>query len=389
MMMVYYINAQTVQISYCRISAIVCPYLDEIPHGDVKQKDINKAGCTALYTCDKGFKLVGDALRKCQYDGSWSRKAPVCKSMWHANDASRTFCMTVIYCNCTTCNILFTPHIIGIVCSHLDHIQYGKVKVDRYYPSSVAYYSCNDGYELVGSASRKCLDDGSWYGKAPICRKSKWPCWLLESCLLHFRTQELFALILITQNMAKLGLTATIHHHRLTTAVMMAMTFMAYPPGNVCLTARGMERLQSVVRVSPHVCDIFSIFTMEIFSIHTGIVCPHLDHPQYGRVKVDSYSPSSRAHYSCDDGYALYGLTYRKCLADGSWYGKAPICRKSKSCMFVSIFSQFSQLNSSLHIQGLFVHILTIHSMAELRWTATLLHQELITAAMMDTPFMV
>ena len=148
----------------------------------------------------------------------------------------------------------------GIVCPHLDHPQYGRVKVDSYSPSSRAHYNCDDGYILYGLTYRKCLADGSWYGKAPICRKSK-------SCIF---------------------------------------------------------------------VSIFLIFIAKPFFINTGIVCPHLDHPQYGRVKVDRYSPSSRAYYSCDDGYILHGLTYRKCLADGSWYGKAPICRKSKSHILVS-----------------------------------------------------
>ena len=60
-------------------SAILCPDLDDIPYGSVKQTG-NKPGSIARYYCKKGSKLIGDETRKCQYDGYWSGKEPVCKS---------------------------------------------------------------------------------------------------------------------------------------------------------------------------------------------------------------------------------------------------------------------------------------------------------------------
>lgn len=62
-------------------TAILCPKLDDIPYGDVKQTG-SKPGSTARYSCDKGFKLVGDERRKCLYNGYWSGKEPVCKRMY-------------------------------------------------------------------------------------------------------------------------------------------------------------------------------------------------------------------------------------------------------------------------------------------------------------------
>ena len=36
-------------------------------------------------------------------------------------------------------------------------------------PGSTATYSCDNGYELNGSGSLVCQDDGTWDGLAPTC----------------------------------------------------------------------------------------------------------------------------------------------------------------------------------------------------------------------------
>ena len=61
----------------------------------------------------------------------------------------------------------------GIICPHLDDLQYGGVNVSSYYPDSRVHYYCNKGYKLVGDPYRVCLYDGTWNKKAPVC-KSKY-----------------------------------------------------------------------------------------------------------------------------------------------------------------------------------------------------------------------
>ena len=71
----------------------------------------------------------------------------------------------------TTIYTLFIIH--AVTCSKLDAPNYGKVWVTGNSYSSTAYYTCNYGYELDGSHSRRCQHDGTWYGKAPECRPVK------------------------------------------------------------------------------------------------------------------------------------------------------------------------------------------------------------------------
>ena len=47
------------------------------------------------------------------------------------------------------------------------------MRVTGYGLNSIAYYSCDYGYDLHGLKSRKCLYDGSWYGSAPVCRPKR------------------------------------------------------------------------------------------------------------------------------------------------------------------------------------------------------------------------
>lgn len=39
--------------------------------------------------------------------------------------------------------------------------------------TSVATYTCNEGYMLVGSATRTCQETAEWTGEIPLCDRKK------------------------------------------------------------------------------------------------------------------------------------------------------------------------------------------------------------------------
>ena len=39
-------------------------------------------GDAVVYTCNPGYKLVGNQIRRCQSGGKWSGKQPECMSMY-------------------------------------------------------------------------------------------------------------------------------------------------------------------------------------------------------------------------------------------------------------------------------------------------------------------
>ena len=57
---------------------IACDQLDDIKNGDVAQHNPALVGSVAVYTCNKGFKLVGPSRRVCLRDGSYTDREPLC-----------------------------------------------------------------------------------------------------------------------------------------------------------------------------------------------------------------------------------------------------------------------------------------------------------------------
>ena len=45
-----------------------------------------------------------------------------------------------------------------------------------------------------------------------------------------------------------------------------------------------------------------------------------------GKVRLKERTYSSKADYTCNDGFDLVGDNYRICQADRSWSGNAPFC---------------------------------------------------------------
>ena len=61
---------------------------------------------------------------------------------------------------------------------------------------------------------------------------------------------------------------------------------------------------------------------------NAAILCPDLRDPPYGNVKQKGNRPGATAHYTCDKHSKLIGNPWRKCLYNGYWSGKEPVCKR-------------------------------------------------------------
>ncbi len=90
---------------------------------------------------------------------------------------------------------------------------------------------------------------------------------------------------------------------------------------SVRTTDIGREKPQSV-KVSVLLVVIIYVFV----TLNLGVQCPALIAPDNGNVHVGGRYPGNRADYSCNDGFSLKGVGWRKCQDNGQWTREAPTC---------------------------------------------------------------
>ena len=74
-------------------------------------------------------------------------------------------------------------------CSLLPSPDNGSVSVAELVPDSLARYSCNGGFRLVGDSYRVCLRNENWSGKEPFCGKCIVSHTTLKLCRLEVENQ--------------------------------------------------------------------------------------------------------------------------------------------------------------------------------------------------------
>ncbi|KAM5298505.1 sushi, von Willebrand factor type A, EGF and pentraxin domain-containing protein 1 [Ctenodactylus gundi] len=151
-------------------------------------------GTMVLYTCNRGYKLLGNPLLICQEDGTWNGSAPSCISIecdlpvapenGFMHFAETTMGSSVQY-SCKPGHILVgsevrlclqnqkwsgsSPYCETISCKKPNPIVNGSVNGSNYTYLSVLHYECDPGYVLNGSERRTCLENSSWDGEEPSC----------------------------------------------------------------------------------------------------------------------------------------------------------------------------------------------------------------------------
>ena len=119
---------------------------------------IGDFGSNASYTCETGYMLNGDMTRMCQDSGDWSGSAPTC-------DRKLNY-MALLYCFYD----LILIHCIAVNCGSLDNPTDGAVNTSSGTTFMMnATYSCDFGYNLVGTNTRTCQATGDWSGSDPTC----------------------------------------------------------------------------------------------------------------------------------------------------------------------------------------------------------------------------
>ena len=160
----------------CCLAAITCPGLNPVTNGDIFYDpdvfDPYDYDTMATYSCDVGYFLEGNSIRRCSGDGSsttgsFDGLSPICTGMYVASRVVLLSSPTTSNHAAITCSTL-APPMNGM-------ITYATDTTAPFDYQTTATYSCDAGYGLsVGDTVRTCSGslegDGYWTGTAPICR---------------------------------------------------------------------------------------------------------------------------------------------------------------------------------------------------------------------------
>ncbi|XP_032503119.1 E-selectin isoform X1 [Phocoena sinus] len=94
------------------------------------------------FTCAEGFVLQGPAQVECTTQGQWTQQVPVCEAV--------------------KCDAIPQPRSGSVNCTHSPTGEFT-------YKSSCAV-SCEEGFELRGSAQLECTSQGQWTQEVPSCQ---------------------------------------------------------------------------------------------------------------------------------------------------------------------------------------------------------------------------
>ena len=126
-------------------------------------------GSKIKFYCNDGYSLHGSSYTVCKYNkrSSWSHPHPVCKRM-----STNLHALLLLFFFYKRFKFVVLHHAAKLVtCPKLKDIPYGSVKMTGNKPGSTAHYKCDKGFKLVGDAWRKCLYNGYWDGKEPVCKR--------------------------------------------------------------------------------------------------------------------------------------------------------------------------------------------------------------------------
>ncbi|XP_065174514.1 sushi, von Willebrand factor type A, EGF and pentraxin domain-containing protein 1-like [Sycon ciliatum] len=251
-------------------SPVKCGYLPTmLQYGRVEfsQAPHNRAypyQAWAKYSCGKGYVLRGNSHRYCSQDGSWNGSTPSCFA--------------------ASCKAL--PNVL-----RYGTIVFSNAPVKGLYRyMTKATHSCSNGFILQGNAKRYCLDNGNWNGTMPACvphRPQPQMCTALSAPAHGSVQSNQYAITVLTVFSCDAG-------YRLSGSV-----------ARICLPSGQWSGTDTVC---------------------TAVLCPAPGRIQNGQISGYQRSVGSVITYTCRQGYLLMGAAEIRCLMDGQWSSRAPVC---------------------------------------------------------------
>lgn len=306
--------------SFPECKPVRCSRPDDILHGSF-DGNLFTYKERIKYSCILGYVLVGNASRECQQNASWSGSLPVCKP---------------------------------ISCGKPDPIEFGSVIGRDFTLNNIVRYTCDNGYELIGSEDRMCRETGKWQSNAPTCQRKQCDNPPVVKNGFYAETEFYFQDSVYYQceqgyymeGSSNLTCTATKQWTPLPPKCLPIQC--ANPPSLehanfLNLLNRSEFNIDDRIRYQ---CDegyelSFNSLNPsgEIRCLQTGmweanlpecliISCPQPVPIVHGAYTADTakYSYGSKLTFTCNGGYEIKGESVLTCKSDGNWSHPQPVC---------------------------------------------------------------
>ncbi|XP_074833363.1 complement receptor type 1-like [Carettochelys insculpta] len=322
-------------VPFCE--AIPCDQPPDIAHGSHnrlgEEEFVVSSGVT--YSCDQGFSLIGEASIHCttidEVNGVWSGPAPECKvvkcqepevangkmrsgfgSHYSYGHAVTFECdsgyalsgSSSVKCEANNSWVPSLPTCSRRSCGHPGKLQNGSVTETDYLFGSMVYFTCDEGYQLIGPRYRRCEISGThvaWSGDMPFCEQTGCPAPQIPNGRVsgHRRIYS--------------------HEH--------SITFECDP--GYTMKGDKMSRCQTDNMWHPAVpvCE----------QVKQCPSPPAISHGRPSTQSVDIFTSGMSVNYDCDPGHSLHGEATLLCTASGEWSNDLPQCKRSFNVIGASL----------------------------------------------------
>uniref|UniRef100_A0A673WK27 Sushi, von Willebrand factor type A, EGF and pentraxin domain-containing protein 1 n=1 Tax=Salmo trutta TaxID=8032 RepID=A0A673WK27_SALTR len=289
-----------------RCERVKCGSPWPLEHGLFQGADYH-AGSSVVYQCNPGFYLLGDAKVHCTNSGKWGGNPPACLDVDEC--ALGSDCDEHSSCQNTdgsyTCTCIHPYSGDGknctepVKCENPGAPEFGYKDGINFLMGSEVVFTCEEGYELIGSPQVQCLETGSWNGVFPYCRALSCGRPSVPENAVMKGTNFTF------------GSKVTFRYHRqpFTTSVTLTNCVKGFIPGDP-------------YEIQCQASGEWSSPAPLCASVHCGDPPALRDSVTMG----DDYTLGNKVHYVCKEGYTLIGPETRECLSTGQWSPTSAQC---------------------------------------------------------------
>ncbi|XP_028973250.2 sushi, von Willebrand factor type A, EGF and pentraxin domain-containing protein 1 isoform X3 [Esox lucius] len=333
-----------------RCERVTCGPPRPLEHGLFQGSDF-QAGSSVVYQCNPGFYLLGDAKVLCSNGGRWGGNPPACLDVDEC--ALGSDCDEHASCQNTdgsyTCTCIHPYSGDGknctepVKCENPGAPEFGNRDGNNFLMGSEVIFTCEEGYELIGSSHVQCLETGSWSSPFPHCRAlSCGPPSVPENAVMKgtnftFGSKVTFSCVkgFVTDEPSESRCQANL---KWSSAPPVCRPVTCREPPHVDsadFTLKGNTYLSTVIYICAEgyrlqgseevVCEATGEWSSPA-PLCARVQCGDPPALRDAVAVGDDHGLGNEVHYVCKEGYTLIGPETRECLSTGQWSPSSAQC---------------------------------------------------------------